>query len=456
MQQHRRGRRRRAWPAALLALALGLAACGSDAGDDDPEEASSESDTSDADTDEGAGEDDDGSGDAAEDAGGGDGVTLEFLNFTAGPDHEDKLEAIIAAFEAEHPNITIDARNVAYEEYFTQLQTRIAGGVGPDTFELNYENFVTYAASGSLLDLESAAPGTIDASVYFPRAYDAFNHDGVQYGLPESFSVVVLYYNERLFDEAGLDYPDESWTWEDEQEAAEAINALGDDIWGHYQPVQFFEFYKSLAQNGAEFFSDDGSEAIFNSPEGVEAASWLVDKVGDTMPSEEQRGGQGDDILFKNGQIGMWHTGIWMFNLLEDMEDPWNITVEPGNTTNASHFFANAAVASATTDHPEEAALWLQHLASSEETVTQRLEGNWELPAVFDESLLAPYLEQTPPANRQAVFDSLDAVVVPPVIERQQQLQDAVTQALERAVLGQIDVADALDQAVTEVNGLLG
>lgn len=448
MQHHRTRSRRPAWLSMLLTLALLVAACSSDTIDDsDAAQPAADDDV-----------DDDGDDETDADTAAGDDadqITLEFFNFTAGPDHEEKLDAIIAEFEAEHPHITIDARNAGFEEYFTQLQTRIAGGVGPDTFELNYENFVTYAASGSLLDLEAAAPGTIDPSVYFPGAYDAFDHEGVQYGLPESFSVVVLYYNERLFDEAGLDYPDESWTWEDEQAAAEAITALGDDIWGVYQPTQFFEFYKALAQNGGEFFSADGSEATFNSPEGIEAASWLVDKVEDTMPSEAQRGGQGDDVLFQSGRLGMWHTGIWMFGVLADMEDPWDIAVEPGNTDRASHFFANAAVASATTDHPEEAAAWLQHLASSEVTVTQRLEGNWELPAVFDDSLLAPYLEQTPPANRQAVFDSLDAVVVPPVIERQQQLQDAVTSALESAVLGQVDVATALDQAAAEVNGLL-
>ncbi|MEX2550927.1 MAG: sugar ABC transporter substrate-binding protein [Nitriliruptoraceae bacterium] len=450
MRNIRERPRRPAWFLLLPAMALAVAACSANATEDDAAEAAADVGAED---DEGGSEGSDESDTAeVEDR---EPVTLEFFNFTAGADHEDKLAAIIDEFETANPHITIDAKNAGFEEYFTQLQTRIAGGVAPDTFELNYENFVSYAGSGSLLDLEAAAPGTIDPSVYFPRAYDAFNHEGTQYGLPESFSVVVLYYNERLFDEAGLDYPDETWTWEDEQEAAEEITALGDDIWGVYQPIQFFEFYKALAQSGGEFFSPDGTEATFNGPEGVEAASWLVDKVEETMPSEAQRGGQGDDILFQSGRLGMWHTGIWMFGVLEEMEDPWNIAVEPGNTTRASHFFANAAVASSTTEHPEESAAWLQHLASSEVTVQQRLEGNWELPAVFDESLLAPYLEQSPPANRQAVFDSLDAVVVPPVVEKQQQLQDTVTQALERAVLGQVDVATALDEAASDVNGLL-
>jgi len=423
----------------LAAAALLLTAC---SGDDNEPVGDSSSPDADAGTDDADGVADD-----------PDPVTLQFFNFTAGADHVDKLDAIIADFEADNPHITIETTNASFEDYFTQLQTQVAGNVAPDTFELNYENFVSFASSGALLDLETAAPSVIDPDVYFPRAYDAFTYDGVQYGLPESFSVVVLYYNKRLFDEAGLDYPDETWTWDDQLAAGEALTE--GDVWGIYQPVQFFEFYKVLVQNGGQFFNDDLTEATFNSPEGVEAAEWLVNKVGSVMPTTADLGGQGDDQLFASGRIGMWHTGIWMFNALGDMDDEWDIAVEPGNATRASHFFANAAVASATTEHPEEAAAWLQHLASSEVTVQQRLEGEWELPAVFDDSLLAPYLEQSPPANRQAVFDALDEVVVPPVVADQQQLQDIVTLALESAVIGSVSVEDALDDAAAQVTSLL-
>ncbi len=382
-------------------------------------------------------------------------VTIEFFNFTAGADHEAQLQGIVDGFEKENPNITIKVQNAAYEDYFTSLKTRIAGNTAPDTFELNYENFVSFAASGALLDLEKSAPDAIDKSVYFPKAYDAFNYDGSQLGLPESFSVVVLIYNKDLFDAAGVDYPTADWTWEDEQDAAAKITDSAAGIYGEYQPVQFFEFYKSLAQSGGEFFNKDMTKATFNSKAGIEAAHHLVDKVGTTMPTEAQMNGVGDDVMFQQGQIAMWHNGIWQFNNLMDIASAWDISVEPGNTTHASHFFANAGVASASTKHPVESAKWLQYLASSDITVDTRLNGNWELPAVSDKALLATYLDVTPPDNRQAVFDSLDSVVVPPVIERQQELQDIVTLYLQKAVLGELSVEDALDQAVEEVNALL-
>ena len=80
-------------------------------------------------------------------------MTISYFTFSAAPDHLEDLDAIIAAFEAENPNINVEVQTAAYADYFTSLQTQIAGGSAPDTFELNYENFVTYARSGALLDI---------------------------------------------------------------------------------------------------------------------------------------------------------------------------------------------------------------------------------------------------------------------------------------------------------------
>ncbi len=103
----------------------------------------------------------------------------------------------------------------------------------------------------------------------------------------------------------------------------------------------------------------------------------------------------------------MWHTGIWMFTALKDAPFNWDVSVEPGNVTKAHHFFANAVVASAEHRAPAEAWAWLSFLTSSEDAVKTRLAASWELPAVADQSLVRSYLSQTPPDNREAVFDAL-------------------------------------------------
>ena len=90
-----------------------------------------------------------------------------------------------------------------------------------------------------------------------------------------------------------------------------------------------------------------------------------------------------------------------------------DIVVEPGSVTPANAVFMNGAVASEGTDHPEEAAAWIEFLTGSPITVETRLASSWELPAVNDEAAFASYLEVESPANREAVFAALDNIALP-------------------------------------------
>ncbi|HEY0948711.1 sugar ABC transporter substrate-binding protein [Nocardioides sp.] len=379
-------------------------------------------------------------------------TTITYMEFSSNGGHEQDLAAIVDAFEKEHDDIEVKVETTPYDSYFTKLQTALAGGTAGDTFELNYENFVTYAENGSLAEL-----GSYDEAAYKPSLLEAFSRDGAQYALPESFSDVVLFYNKELFDKAGVETPTSDWTWKDEAAAAAKLTDKGAGVWGDYQPVQFFEFYKALAQSGGSFFNEDGTEATFDSPEGVEAAQWLVGKPGKTMPTEAEGAGTPDfdTNLFKDGKLAMWHSGIWMFAGLADVPFEWDIAVEPGNTQQASAMFANGVAVNADSDHQEAAEEWLSFLTSSKAMADTRLSTSWELPPVADESLLAPYLEQDKPANRAAVMESLESVALPPVIARQAEMQDAITKELGEAAAGRKSVEDALADAKKAVDALL-
>ncbi len=152
-------------------------------------------------------------------------VNLTYFTFSAAPDHLKDLQNIINGFERAHPNINIKVQTASYGDYFTKLQTQIASGQAPDSFELNYENFVTYAAAGKLLNLSKIAKGdrSFRASIYYPRAYKVFQLRGRQYGLPETFSVVLLFYNKDLFRQAGVPLPKKTWKWKDELAAAKRL-----------------------------------------------------------------------------------------------------------------------------------------------------------------------------------------------------------------------------------------
>lgn len=386
-------------------------------------------------------------------------VTITYTTFSANAGHEDDLATLVTEFEATHPNIHVETQIIAFDDYFNKLQTMIAGDITPDTYELNYENFVSYAEKGLLIDTSSLATNdsTYNVNIFYPKALEAFQLNDKQLALPETFSTAVLFYNKDLFDAAGLAYPTPDWTWNDVLVAAQALNDPENGVYGFYSPIQFWEFYKKAAQNNCSFFNEEKTETLINSPKCVEALQTMSDFVNKyhVMPSEADLGGSSNSDLFLAGKIAMDVTGIWMFSSFADAPFEWDIQVEPGMATHATHFFANGVGISSTSEHPEESWEWIKFITSSSEVATLRVEKGWELPALNDSSYFTEYLEQTPPANRQAVFDSLNFAIVPPVISRQSEMQDIIGNLLTQVDLGTLSSQDALDQAKVQIDELL-
>lgn len=380
-------------------------------------------------------------------------VTVKFTNFSASGDNEKVLQQMKEEFERQNPHIKVDIETLPFNDYFTQMQTRVASGTAPDAYELNYENFIAYAKKGVLLDLTPLF-GNFDTSALNKNALEAFRADGKQYGLPASFSNVVLFYNKDLFDQAGIDYPTSSWTWADVNAAAEKIRALGKDIFGIYQPVQFWEFYKTVRQNGGGLMNDDMTAFTVDRPENVETLQHLVDRILKTnvMPTEAQMAGMGDWDLFKSGRLGMLVTGIWAFpDFASNITFNWDIEVEPGNKQKATHFFSNGLVINKDSKVAEAAFEWVKFMSASREAAMIRVEAGWELPAVTYEDVQQKYLQVTPPDNKKAVFESLDYLVTPPVVEQNAEVTDIINLHLQAAAMGAKSPADALRDAQAEL-----
>lgn len=380
-------------------------------------------------------------------------VTITYTNFISNDGNEANLAKIVDAFEEANPNIKVKVTTLPYGDYGTALQTDLAAGTVSDAFDIEYANYASYQANGVLAPIEVANP-----EAYRQSLLEAYSTDGTSYALPSSFSDVVLYYNADLFDAAGVDYPTNDWTWADEKAAAEKLTDAAAGVWGDHQPVSFYEYYKALAQNGGQFLNDDMTKVAFNTPEGIEAAKWLVEKSGTVMPTIEQ--GQGtpdfDTNLFKDGKLAMLHTGIWVFGAVADVPFNWDIAVEPGNTTQASAVFSNAIGVSATSKNVEAATKWVEFMTSSDVMVQARLDSGWELPPISDEAALATYLDKGAPANRKAVFDSLDGIALPPVVATgQSEMQDILGEELVEAQAGRKTVEQALDSAETRINAVL-
>lgn len=385
-------------------------------------------------------------------------TTVDYYSFTTDEGHVDVLESLIETFESQHPDVRIEYTTAPFTDYFTKLQTDFAAGNPPDVFELNYENFVTFASRGTLAPLDGQLSGEagIEEGTFYDAALDAFAFDGTQYGLPITFSTSVLFYNQELFDAAGVEHPTAQWTWDDVMDAAERLNDPASRVWGMYQPVQFWEFYKAAHAAGGGL--EVGPEVRIDTPENRDALQYLVGKIeAGVMPTDAEMSGMANEDLFANGQLGMLISGIWMFDRFQAADFAWDIVVEPGSDRKATHFFSNAVAIADDAENQDAAWQWVRFLAASPEVAQARIETNWELPALSLENsdVLEPYLEGGAPANREAVFASLQYAVNPPVVESQPELQDIVNQELEAARLGTKSVAEALADAQRRVEAML-
>lgn len=384
---------------------------------------------------------------------------ITYYSFSATPDYEEELNEMVAAFEEKNPDIKVNVELAPFADYFTSLQTRIAGNEAPDVFELNYENFVQYASKGTLADLTKfiKEDKNFDPSMLNEHAFKAYQYDGKQYGMVESFSNVVTFYNKNLFDKAGVNYPTAEWTWQDELNAAKKITDLENNVWGTYAPVTMNEFYKIAAQNGGSIFDENGNVNI-NSPENLEALEYMIDKVisHKVSPSPADLSGQTPEDLFKSGKLAILHTGIWMFDAFKDLPFEWDIQLEAGNTQKAHHFFANGIAVSDKSKHKEAAYKFASFMSADEEVAKIRIESSWELPAINNEEILAPYLEQTPPESRKVVFEALNSLVLPPVVEDWSKINDVTNEEFQKALLGKKtpkEVLETLDSKYSEILG---
>lgn len=392
-------------------------------------------------------------------------VEITYYTFSAfpsnpnDPNHQKELEQMVQLFEESHPNIKVNIIKGDWNNYFPKLKTMIMGGVAPDVIEMTPDYFVEYVDKGVLLDLNTLMEqdDNFDKTIFYPASLAAFQRNGMQLGIPETFSTVVLVYNKDLFDQAGIAYPTEEWTWQDVIQAGQKLTDPEKGIFGLYSGLSYYEFYKKAAQNNCEFFNADQSEVTINSPQCVDALQAMVDMVNKyhIQPTETEMGGQEDGALFMDGKLAMDLTGIWMFSEYSKANFNWDIAVEPGMTKHATHFFTNAVTVFAASQHPQEAWEWVKFFTSSGEMSKIRLASSWELPAVNKPEYVQEYLDITPPASRQVVYDSLKYVVMAPVIAHQEEMISIIGQSIDQVVLEQLTAQEALDQTKTQIEELL-
>ncbi len=283
------------------------------------------------------------------------------------------IQQIADEFEKENPNIKIDIQVNGWDDYWTGLEAAGTGGSLPDTFWMHSNNIYYYGSNDQLLDLTDYIEKSdkVDLENYPEGLNEIYNIDGKQYAIPKDYDTIALWYNKTLFDEAGLAYPDDTWTWDTMKEAARKLTKDDGSQYGFCAGLHNQEgYYNFVYQNGGKIISEDRKESGYNDEKTIQGIEEYFSYVKEGL-SPEIYDDQARAEAMQNGLCAMGLFGSWNlsgFAATDFMKDNFDCAVLPSANDGgrATIFNGLGNAIAATTKHPDEAWKWVEYLSSKE------------------------------------------------------------------------------------------
>ena len=266
---------------------------------------------------------------------------------------------------------------VKWDEYWTLLESGTSGGSLPDVFWMHSNESQRYMSNDMLLDLTDkiAESSEIDPANYPEDIWGLYTYDDKYYAVPKDIDTIALWYNKKMFDEAGLEYLTADWTWDDVTEAAKKLTKDDGSQYGLCLRNDNNQagYYNLIYDNGGYIINDDKTKSGMDDPKTVEAMEMLEGWIKDgVLPPIETMSENGEDVLLESGKVAMVPQGSWMIAAFRDNEytaENCDCVELPKSATTgrrASLYNGLGWAAAANTEHPEEAWQLIEYLGSKE------------------------------------------------------------------------------------------
>ena len=367
----------------------------------------------------------------------------------------------LSEFEKAHPNIRVKLEGNDYGVYFQKILTQVASETAPDVSMMTFEHFQAFGKRHVLLPLDDFCANTpgFDLSEYYPEMIRAHRYDGKLYVLPRDIAPHgLIFYNRRLFREAGIPYPKTSWTWDyqerpelKEQDFLTVMHRLTKfDASGKTTQYGFACDPTFLARTfafsqGARLLDDyqNPTKILYGSPITIKSFDLVSDLIYKKhwMPSLTELASvmQTDaGELFRKGKIAMMQSGIWevpnmRLNLIPGTPGffDWDITIMPGFKDGRLKFTTGGSgyAILAQTKHPKEAWELVKWMAGPKGMLGLAASGLAQ-PAIRRLALSEPWIPgpTTPepmryPPSRLITDEAVKYVIFPPTSEHWDDLE---------------------------------
>lgn len=380
------------------------------------------------------------------------------------------VDGIIADFEAENPDIDV---NAIYAGNYNDARVKaLAALQSGDPAQLSVMFSIDVH---ELMDLDAIVPfddvvSTEEEKQWLGSFYPALMENGVvdgkTYGVPFQRSTIVMYYNKDLFRAAGLDPDKPPTTWEELAEVGAALTKKNTDgnveQWGAMIPSTGYPYWMFGAltkQQGQVLMNQEGNETYFNAPKVVDALNYWKDLGGEygVMPEGTIEWGTLRQNFLEQKTAIMWHSTGNLTTVKNNAEFDFGVAMLPagselGSPTGGGNFylFKDASeeerVASLKLvrfmTSPEKAALW------SKETGYMGVS-----PDAYQVPELAEYVESFPPAA--IARDQLQHATAELSTHQAGRVRKLLDDAIQATLSGQSTAEDALNSAQKQADRIL-
>ncbi|NLP83294.1 carbohydrate ABC transporter substrate-binding protein [Microbacterium sp. CFH 90308] len=298
-------------------------------------------------------------------------VTLDFA-FWGNDDRATRYDDLIAAFNEEYPNITVNPSFTDFPSFWEKRQTEAAGGGLPDVFQFSDSYLRQYGESGNLLDLAEVEEH-IDFTTFDESLLGTGALEGTQYSLPTGYSLWANFVNDDLLAQAGVEAPEGGTSFEEFDEwMAEVTEATGGAVYGgtdYTQRIQNFELV--LRAGGGNLYTDEG-ELGFTEDELREFwESGDAIREGVTVPQQrlEELSPKSGFAAAATASEMSWSNFLGGY-LADSGASSISIIAPPTAEDGAKDLYRQAGLQMAiaeNTEHPEAAAIFLDFVVNSPE-----------------------------------------------------------------------------------------
>ncbi|MED1469263.1 sugar ABC transporter substrate-binding protein [Bacillus salipaludis] len=361
------------------------------------------------------------------------------------------IDEIIKLFNEKYPNIKVKTELTPYGQYFQKLETAATGGALPDVMWMNGAHVVQYAEGKVILPLSDMAKKDNYSLDNYPKSLiDLYTVDGKVYGIPKDYDTTGLWYNKKIFDDAGVPYPDETWDWNKLKEVAKKLTNKDKGIWG-YAALMGNQggYYDLIWQNGGYIVSKDGKSVGFDQPEAIEALKYNISFIKEGLsPTQAQMTETAASELFSSGKVAMMFDGPWMVPEYKKNPD-LNVAVVPQGKKRAVAIHGLSNVIAANTKHKAAAWEFVKFLGSKEAAEVFAKTGT-VIPAY--NGTQEAWVKSVPNMNLQAFIDGAQYSVPLPSVKNTGEIWQYETDILKKAWSQEESVEDAVKELTKKAN----